>query len=46
MANTPIEIPLFNLVISAQNVRKNLDAGQEDSGLENLAENIAMFGLR
>jgi len=46
MTNTPIEITLSKLVVSAQNVRKNLDAGQEDSGLENLAENIAMYGMR
>jgi ParB family transcriptional regulator, chromosome partitioning protein len=40
-----IDIPLRRLVLSKLNVRKNLDAGQEDSGVEELAQSITKQGL-
>jgi ParB family chromosome partitioning protein len=41
----PLDIPLKNLRLSKLNVRKNLDAGQEDSGVEELARSIEKQGL-
>jgi ParB/RepB/Spo0J family partition protein len=43
MHATPI--PLTNLVVSTLNVRKALDAGQEDSNVEELAASIREKGL-
>jgi ParB/RepB/Spo0J family partition protein len=40
-----LSIPLKNLRLSRLNVRKNLDAGQEDSGVEELAHSIQGQGL-
>ncbi|MFZ1992003.1 MAG: ParB/RepB/Spo0J family partition protein [Alphaproteobacteria bacterium] len=40
-----IELPLSKLVLSSLNVRKDLDAGQEDSGIEELAQSIREKGL-
>jgi hypothetical protein len=37
--------PLTNLVVSTLNVRKALDAGQEDSNVEELATSIREKGL-
>jgi len=39
------DIPLSKITISDLNVRKNLDAGHEDSTLEDLAESIRENGL-
>lgn len=39
------EIEIDKIVISAQNTRKKLDAGQEDSSLEDLAASIREKGL-
>jgi|GEM_PF-884164 len=41
-----IGIPVDDLILSKQNIRKNLDDGQEDSRIENLAGSIAKLGLR
>lgn len=40
-----IDIPLERLALSRLNVRKNLDAGQEDSSVEELAHSISRQGL-
>jgi ParB/RepB/Spo0J family partition protein len=40
-----LDIPLKDLRLSKLNVRKNLDAGQEDSGVEELAQSIKQQGL-
>lgn len=39
------EIPMENIVISELNVRKNLEAGSEDTNLEDLARSINEKGL-
>ena len=39
------DIPLSKIIISDLNVRKNLEAGLEDSNLEDLAESIKENGL-
>jgi ParB/RepB/Spo0J family partition protein len=39
------DIPLDQLIVSALNARKNLHAGQEDSGIEELASSIRQQGL-
>jgi ParB family chromosome partitioning protein len=40
-----IDIPLNKLTVSALNARKDLSAGQEDSGIEELASSIGQQGL-
>ena len=40
-----MEIPLTRLVVSDLNARKDLGAGQEDSGIEELASSIRQQGL-
>lgn len=40
-----IDIPLDHLIVSALNARKDLHAGQEDSGIEELASSIRQQGL-
>jgi len=40
-----IDIALDKLVVSALNARKDLDAGQEDSGIDELASSIRQQGL-
>lgn len=40
-----MEIPLTRLVVSDLNARKDLHAGQEDSGIEELASSIRQQGL-
>lgn len=40
-----VDIPLEKLLVSALNARKDLHAGQEDSGLEELASSIRQQGL-
>ena len=40
-----LRIPLANVVISEFNVRKNLEAGTEDSSLEDLAKSIHRHGV-
>jgi ParB family chromosome partitioning protein len=39
------EIPLSKLFVSTLNVRKNLDAGEEDAGIADLANSILAQGL-
>ncbi len=39
------EIPMRSLFVSEMNTRKDLDAGQEDSGIDDLAESIKKQGL-
>lgn len=39
------DIDLDRIVVSGQNTRKNLDAGQEDSSIDDLAESIRLHGL-
>ncbi len=39
------EIEIDKVVVSAQNTRKRLEAGQEDSSLEDLAASIREKGL-
>ena len=40
-----IDIPLDKLIVSTLNSRKDLYAGQEDSGIEELAASIRQQGL-
>ena len=40
-----IDIPLNKLIVSTLNARKDLSAGQEDSGIEELASSIRQQGL-
>jgi ParB family chromosome partitioning protein len=40
-----IDIPLEKLYVSGLNVRKDLQAGQEDSGIDELASSILRQGL-
>jgi ParB family chromosome partitioning protein len=40
-----IDIPLNKIIVSPLNARKDLSAGQEDSGLEELASSISQQGL-
>jgi ParB family transcriptional regulator, chromosome partitioning protein len=40
-----VDIPLDKLLVSSLNARKNLDAGQEDSGIDELACSIRRQGL-
>ena len=40
-----VDIPLEQLTVSALNARKDLQAGQEDSGIEELASSIRQQGL-
>jgi ParB family chromosome partitioning protein len=40
-----VDIPLNKLIVSTLNARKDLSAGQEDSGLEELASSISQQGL-
>lgn len=40
-----VNIPLCNLSVSQFNVRKDLQAGQEDSGIDELASSIRRQGL-
>ena len=40
-----MNIPLGQLIVSALNARKDLHAGQEDSGIEELASSIRQQGL-
>lgn len=40
-----VDIPLEKLLVSTLNARKDLQAGQEDSGLEELASSIKQQGL-
>jgi len=41
----PKEIPIHSLELSRMNTRKDLDAGQEDSGIDDLAQSIKEKGL-
>jgi ParB/RepB/Spo0J family partition protein len=43
--NSTKEIPLDSLTVSKQNARKDLQAGEEDSGLEELSKSIDKHGL-
>jgi len=43
--NNTKEIPLSFLTVSKQNARKDLQAGEEDSGLEELSKSIKKHGL-
>lgn len=40
-----VDIPLNKLIVSSLNARKDLLAGQEDSGIEELASSIGQQGL-
>jgi ParB/RepB/Spo0J family partition protein len=40
-----VDIPLDKLLVSALNARKDLTAGQEDSGIEELASSVRQQGL-